>query len=69
MAVAKLREPLLTNEEASTRFWIVDKDGLITKARYVVPGTRYQYQDRKFEHKIVKILGTSNLEPYLSSAR
>jgi hypothetical protein len=33
VAVAKLREPVLTNEEASTRFWILDKDGLITKAR------------------------------------
>jgi hypothetical protein len=33
--VAKLREPVLSNEEASSRFWIVDKDGLITKARSV----------------------------------
>ncbi len=35
VAVAKLREPVLSNEEASSRFWIVDKDGLITKARSV----------------------------------
>ncbi len=33
--MAKLREPVLSNEEASSRFWIVDKDGLITKARSV----------------------------------
>jgi hypothetical protein len=45
VAVAKLREPVLSNEEASSRFWIVDKDGLITKARSVYGCIPFHYTD------------------------
>jgi hypothetical protein len=45
VAVAKLREPVLSNEEASSRFWIVDKDGLITKARSVNGCIAFHYTD------------------------